>query len=253
MPASPKPWYKNPLKLAGAILAGLVLASFVYLIGQTFYFMVLIKMGKMEPLADTRFEQLRLSVSQALDKRLTEKEMVRLKEGTNPTLGNPEAKLHIVEFVDYECPYTKQVAPIVAEYMARHAEDAYLVIRDFPVSELHPFAQASALAARCAFEVDSAKYWLFQERLLATQGSDRTLEGFVQEANALGLDTNKFAECYRAGKPLPQIDSSLNLGISLNISGTPAFYFNGTVFEGAMDKDFLEVVADEARKKADAK
>ncbi|MBI5654048.1 thioredoxin domain-containing protein [Candidatus Uhrbacteria bacterium] len=253
MSATLKPWYKSPLKLAGAILGGLILASILFLIGQTVYFMVLIKMGKMQPLADTRFEQLRISVSKALDKRLSDKELARIEEGTNPTLGNPDAKLHIVEFVDYECPNTKKVAPVIAEYMARHAEDAYLIIRDYPITELYPYAQASALAARCVFDVDPAKYWSFQERLFATQGSERSLEGYVQEVKALGVDTNKFAECYRTGKYLSEINSSVLLGEGLRISGTPAFYFNGTVFEGAMDKDFLEVVADEARKKADAK
>lgn len=253
MSATSKPWYKRPAFLVSAIIGGLLAAVLVYFIGQTVYFMVLIKMGKMKPLGDTRFEQLRLSVSQALEKRLADPQIKKIEEGANPAMGNPNAKVHIVEFIDYECPYCKQTESVITDYMARHATDTYLIIRDFPVAELHPFAEASALAARCVFELDPAKYWPFKDSLFATQGENRSLEGFVQQATALGLDTNKFAECYRSGKWLDEINASVSLGDSLDIQGTPTFYFNGSSFEGALSKEFFEVVTDEARKKAAAK
>ncbi len=253
MSVTSKPWYKRPVLLALAVIGGLLAVALAYFIGQTIYFMVLIKMGKMKPPADTRFEQLRLSVAVALEKRLADPQMKKIEEGVNPTMGNPDAKVRIVEFVDYECTYCRQTESVITDYMARHATDTYLVIRDFPVAERYVFAEASTLAARCVFEIDPAKYWPFRDRLFATQGENRSLEGFVQEAKALGLDTNKFADCYRSQKWLDEINASVDLGDSLGIQGTPTFYFNGSSFEGAMDKDFFEIVTDEARKKAATK
>ena len=62
-----------------------------------------------------------------------------------PMLGNPEARIRIVEFLDYECPFCKRAAPEVRAFMTRHPDDVLLIVRDFPLESIHEHAFDAAI------------------------------------------------------------------------------------------------------------
>lgn len=243
-----KPWYKRPLTVIGAVFGGLTALLVLFLIGETIYYFVMFKTGKLKPAEPYRSQVLRASLTEAMKNTpVSADQMKRLESGDNPTLGNPDAKLRIVEFVDYDCPLTKQMAPIVREYMKENADSAYLVIRDYPSVELHPNAQLSAIAARCVIEQNESLYWDYYDWLFANQGS-HSVDSLTAGAGMLGLDVYKFGDCLDKRTGWSQIQQGLTDGFAFGVTGTPTFFFNGRVIPGgAMSAEFFKLLADETR------
>src|SRR3989344_7101547 len=148
-------------------------------------------------------------------------EKVTVEIGDSPVLGSKSAKVTIVEFSDYECPFC-----------GRHFEQTYpqlkkdyidtgkvqLVFKDFPLS-FHPQAQKAAEAARCAGE--QGKYWEMHDKLFSNQQS-LSVENEKKWAKELGLNTAKFDSCLDSGKYASAVQADSNYGQSIGVSGTPA-------------------------------
>jgi protein-disulfide isomerase len=247
-----KPWYKRPFLVAGSLLGGLVALIILFLIGETIYFMIQYKQGKLKPVEDYRSQALRASLAEAFkNHKSTPEELRRLEGKDNPALGNPDAKVRIVEFVDYDCPYCQRMASVVRDYLKLHPHDVYLVLRDFPSTELHPYAEDSAVAARCVLAQGQDQYWRYHDWLFANAGS-RSSEALSAGALSSGADIQEFMRCFEARAGWQEIQLGLADGIAFGVSGTPTFFFNGAKMAGAMEKDFFEVMVDEARKRAEA-
>ncbi|MBI2816208.1 MAG: DsbA family protein [Acidobacteria bacterium] len=141
-------------------------------------------------------------------------------EGT-AAMGDEKAPLVIVEFGDYECPYSNLHAnstlpQIVAQYV-KPAKVRYFY-KDFPLEEIHPQAFKAAEAARCAGE--QGKYWEMHDRFLR---SGKALVISEPPAN-LALDLSKFQQCMDNGKYGPQIRKDIQEAKKLGVKGTPSFY-----------------------------
>ena len=159
-------------------------------------------------------------------------EKVNVEIGDSPVLGSKTAKVTIVEFSDYECPFC-----------GRHFEQTYpqlkkdyidtgkvqLVFKDFPLS-FHPQAQKAAESARCAGE--QGKYWEMHDKLFSNQQS-LSVENEKKWAKELGLNTAKFDSCLDSGKYASAVQADSNYGQSIGVSGTPAFFINGKKLVGA--------------------
>ncbi len=145
-----------------------------------------------------------------------------------PFLGEKNAKLTLVEFFDYQCPYCArhfhQTFPqLVAEYV-KTGKVKY-VVRDFPLESIHPMAFKAAEAAHCAAE--QGKFWEMHQRLMANQGA-LDLKNLSLHAQAVGLDVAAFAQCLNSGKHAAQIRQELDDGEKAGVEGTPAFFLGVT-------------------------
>jgi len=146
--------------------------------------------------------------------------------------GDENAKVTIVEFSDYECPFCgrhfQQTYPqIVKEYV--ETGKVKLVFRDFPLG-FHPQAQKSAEAAECAGEQN--KYWDMHDKLFK-DGVSGGVSSFKQYAKDLGLDSAKFNDCLDSGKMASEVAKDMQEGSAAGISGTPGFIINGQLVSGA--------------------
>lgn len=251
--SDPKAWYKRPWLVVGAVVGALIAALVLFFVAETVYFMYMFKTGKMKPADRYVSQALRQSIAEAMKNTpVTVDQMKRLESGDNPTLGNPEAKLRIVQFVDFDCPYTKQMAEIVKGYVERNAETSYLVIRDYPMAELHPNAEISAIAARCIRSMDPSLYWPYHDWLFANQGS-HSVDALLAGAAGLGIDSFKFSACLEKRTGWTQIQQGIIDGQAFGVTGTPTYYFNGRLIQGAMSEDFFQALADETRAQTEAK
>ncbi|MFH1620819.1 MAG: DsbA family protein [Patescibacteria group bacterium] len=179
---------------------------------------------------------------------VTEEDLQRLEEGSNPTLGNPEAKVKVVEYIDLDCTYCKNSEPAARLLAENHPDDVYLIFKDFPVTELHPRAERAAVAARCVFmQNDTARYWRFHDLLFQTQGN-RTDEDLSRFAQQTGADMQKYERCYSSDQELEAVRKSVQDGMALGVRGTPTLFFNGVKIQGDMDLKSLETVVEEAMK-----
>jgi protein-disulfide isomerase len=200
-----------------------------------------------DPLADFQKRQFASSVSQTFaNAEVTDVNLERITKGNNPSLGNPDAKVTIVEFVDWGCPYCRQEAPIVRSFLKAHPDRVHLILRDFPIPELHPQAKDAALAARCVFETSSPEvFWIFHDRLFATQNS-HTAPNLRRYAKDAGVDLARYDECLVNPAIQKTIETSIEDGRAAGVNATPTFFFNGVRIPGAIDADSFEVIIQQA-------
>lgn len=143
-------------------------------------------------------------------------------KGTLPSLGDSSAKIAIIEFSDFQCPYCKryidQTFPLISKNYIEKGSVKYL-IRDYPLS-FHPKAQGAAIAGMCAQQQDS--YWSFRKILFNNMGKlDESY--YLQVSQELGLDKPLFEECLKDASHLEKITADVALGKALGVTGTPSF------------------------------
>jgi protein-disulfide isomerase len=143
-------------------------------------------------------------------------------------IGNPDAKLRIVEFGDYQCGACAFFHPIVKQIMDEYHDDVYFVWHHFPLVNTHQFAVMAASAAEAAGR--QGKFWEMHDLIMNNQqiwARGMASSAFLSYARQLGLDDEQFLRDVRDEEILERIERQYNLGISLNIRSVPSFFFNG--------------------------
>lgn len=159
----------------------------------------------------------------------------------DPSIGPAGAKLTIVEFVDYECPFCNAVSATVRELAAAYQDSVRFIIRDFPVTELHANALIAAEGAGCAEA--QGKYWPMHDRLFAAAADGGlTREEIDRAAEVSGADMPVYRACMNLRARLDEIQQDAAAGFASGVRGTPTFFFNGSRVEGAIPKDVFETL-----------
>lgn len=162
-----------------------------------------------------------------------------LETPDDPSFGADGAQLVIVEFVDYECPFCQQSSSVVRSVASRYADRVKVIIRDFPVLELHPNALLSAEALGCAEEQDI--YWAMHDRAFA-HGAPLTRDVLDGIAAQSGADMEEFSSCMASHRRLAEVEADIAAGEAAGVRGTPTFFFNGNRVEGAIPEDMFEAL-----------
>src|SRR3989338_2499977 len=162
----------------------------------------------------------------------------------DPFRGGKDAKITIVEFSDYQCPYCVRAESVVEQIMETYGNKVKFVYRDFPLPG-HQFAQKAAEASECAD--DQGKFWEYHDLLFENQQSLAT-SNLKQYAKDLGLNTEQFNSCLDSGKYTQEVRKDLNDGASYSVEGTPAFFVNGKPVVGAQPFSvFKEIIEEELK------
>jgi protein-disulfide isomerase len=140
-----------------------------------------------------------------------------------PSKGNPEAAVTVVEFTDYQCPNCASAQPTLERLIAEYGDRVRFVVRDFPL-QMHADAQKAAEAAEAARE--QGKYWDFTAIMFRNQSSLKP-EQLKEYARVIGLDVAKFGAALDSGRFADKIQRDLNDGERIGVSGTPTFFVNG--------------------------
>lgn len=156
--------------------------------------------------------------------------------GLDHVRGSINAPITIVEYGDYECPYTGGAYPVVKEIMKQFDERIYFVFRNFPLNDIHPHAQHAAEAAEAAAAQD--KFWQMHDYLFEHQKALDDAHLF-EYAKQVGLDIDKFKKEMSEHVYAPLINKSLKSGIDSGVEGTPTFFINGERYEDSWDLDTL--------------
>ncbi|MET0390075.1 MAG: thioredoxin domain-containing protein [Polyangiales bacterium] len=145
-----------------------------------------------------------------------------LAAGNAPSFGPENAKVTIVEFSDFQCPYCAQASETVKRIRDKYGDKVRFVFRQFPL----PFHQNARGAAEAALAAHAqGKFWQYHDRLFAHQGSlDRkSLEGYAQE---LGLDLPSFRKGLDDRSFDTQVEGDIALGRTAKVDGTPTMFIN---------------------------
>jgi protein-disulfide isomerase len=158
----------------------------------------------------------------------------------SPVRGAADARITLIEFSDFECPYCSAAVKQVDAVMAAYPKDVKLIYKQFPLS-MHPHAQMAAEASLAANE--QGKFWEMYEVLF--QNSRRlSAENMLSMAQQIGLDMNKFKADLDSGKFKSVIQKDLADGDAAGVYGTPAFYINGQQYNGEVTLAALKPILD---------
>jgi protein-disulfide isomerase len=180
---------------------------------------------------------------------------VKLDPGAQ-VLGDKNAPLTMVEFVDLQCPFCKKYEETTFAEIRKALIDTGKLryySRDFPL-DFHPFAMKAAVAVHCAAE--QGKFWQMRE-LLMTTGADVGTDAIARYEKSAALNAASFDACLASGKYDTQIRASQSQGSSIGVEGTPSFLIGksspdgvtGDIIVGALPFASFE----EAVKKLDGK
>ncbi len=166
--------------------------------------------------------------------------VANLDVGGRPVRGSPDAKVTIVEFSDFECPFCQRAEPTVRQVMNDYAGKVRLVYMQFPLS-FHPNAQKAAEANECAG--DQGKFWEYHDKLFDSARLDAP--SLKSQAAALGLDVVKFNSCLDSGANAAKVAAMQGMGSQNGVSGTPTFFINGQPLVGAQPYSNFKAVLDQ--------
>ncbi|MFI5394454.1 MAG: thioredoxin domain-containing protein [Candidatus Binatia bacterium] len=175
-------------------------------------------------------------------------EKISLKD--QPMRGNPDAKVTIVEYSDFQCPFcSRAYNTIESEVLKAYGDKVRLVYKNFPLSSIHPWAESGALAAACARKQSPAGFWkmydfLFQnQQEISLDNLKEKAQGVIKEA---GLDVTAFDACFDNKAALDAVKSDETEAEALGVNSTPTFFINGQKLEGAVPFENFKAVLDQA-------
>lgn len=168
-----------------------------------------------------------------------------LKE--TPVRGPKDAKVVIVEYSDYECPYCQAGQADLDKMEAEFKGKIAFGYKDIPLP-MHSLAQKAAEGTHCANE--QGKYWEFHDILFKTKQLD--VPQLKEHARTLKLDGAAFDKCLDSGATSEIVKATLSEGQALGVQGTPSFLINGRFFQGTLAYAELEKIIEEELKVAAA-
>jgi protein-disulfide isomerase len=150
--------------------------------------------------------------------------------------GPAKAPLTLVEYGDYQCPYCGAAYPVVKELQKALGKKLRFVFRNFPLTQMHPYALIAAEAAEAA--ALQGKFWEMHDILYERQG---ILEPGILPvwAKEVGLDLGQFGAAIREEGITKRIKEDRASGIQSGVNGTPTFFINGNRHDDAPDYDSL--------------
>lgn len=157
----------------------------------------------------------------------------------DPSLGPRDAKVVIVEFGDFQCPFCKQAMPVVKEILKDYGDKILFIYRDFPLIDVHPQALIAAVAGECADE--QGKFWEMHDKIFDNQAeiNEFNLKTYAAQ---IGLNNVQFGECYASGKYLKEIEEDLVAGYEAGVRATPTFFINGSMVAGVIPLSTFEQI-----------
>ncbi|MFT3706468.1 MAG: thioredoxin domain-containing protein [Archangium sp.] len=172
--------------------------------------------------------------NQAFTKRVT------LKPDERQCMGNKDAKVTLVEFSDFECPFCAAARPILEEYV-KARPNLRLCWMPYPLPQ-HPNATIASQAA--LFARDNGKFWQMHDALFDNQLS--LSEDFIKQLiTKQGLDLKAFEKVVAAKKYLDELDASKEAGRKAGVDSTPTIFFNGRKYSLGLNAESLGLAVDD--------
>lgn len=206
-------WYK---KWWGILTIFLVSIILIFIIASGFYITNLVKEIKNNQLAAGIIK----------NKNLSSEEFKKIEGEGNYWIGGANAKITIVEFGDFACPYCQKSFSKIREISLKYKNDVKIIYRDYPSRN---GSMNLAMAGRCAGE--QGLFWLMHDKLFQNQGVN-TDEEMIELAKQIGADLKRFEQCQKDKKYNTSIQKDYLDGQDLGIKGTPTWFINGYKVEG---------------------
>jgi protein-disulfide isomerase len=150
--------------------------------------------------------------------------------------GSFEAAVTLVEYGDYECPYCGAAYPVIKQIQRKMGKQLRFVFRNFPLTNMHPFAEISAEAAEAASA--QGKFWQMHDALYENQEA-LSEEMIFTLGPKIGLDMKIFTKDMESRTFKDKVRKDFMGGVKSGVNGTPTLFINGERFDQNFDGELL--------------
>ena len=240
-----KRWYKK--------WWGVIIIFFIFIVASLlliFIYQVIVYYGKVKTGEEVNKVWLTSEekAEESIDESVLSAELQRklIESSDDPFIGPKDAKVVVVEFSDFECPFCKSAYPGIKKMIREYKDSVRFIYRDFPLEGLHDNAFLAAQAAECAD--DQASFWRMHDKIFEHQ-EDLSYEKILEIADGLGLAKRNFTQCMDGNKYLREVEEDIKDGQMVGVKGTPTFFINGKKYVGALKfEDFKKIIDRELAK-----
>jgi protein-disulfide isomerase len=172
--------------------------------------------------------------------------MKKIDVAGRPVRGNPNAKVTIINYDDFECPFCARMhSTLMTEILPQYGDKVKIIYKDYPLS-MHPWAKHAANNANCLAKESGPGYWEFADYVHANQraisGNQKDVQNSFNELDHItldigkknGADATRLQACIKA-QPDAAMKASVAEGDSIGVNATPTVFVNGERLEGAVD------------------
>jgi protein-disulfide isomerase len=172
----------------------------------------------------------------------------KLKTDNQPSLGTPMAPVNLVLFTDFQCPYCREQSRILRENLIKtYPKEVRLYYKDYPLSQIHPWARPAAINARCVYNQNAAAFWDYHDFLFDKQ-ADITPANLKEKSVAWlttkGLNAAQFTKCVDSKEAEKEIDRNIADGRAVGVNSTPQLFVNGRRLGGVLEWPSLKTLID---------
>ena len=164
-------------------------------------------------------------------------------DGTSPYFGSENAKVTIVEYSDFQCPFCAKGADILKQLKTKYGKKIKIVFKNFPLP-FHNQAEKAAVAGLCAHKEGNDSFWKMHDKMFAQQ-DQLSSEGLKTMAKNIGLNEQAFEKCLEDEEILKKVKKDMQEGKEIGVKSTPTFYVNGRLINGAQSIDVFSELIDE--------
>jgi protein-disulfide isomerase len=153
----------------------------------------------------------------------------KLHPGNSPSIGPENAKITLIEFADFECPSCRALDKILRDLVASNP-DIRLVYKDFPLTDLHPWAMTAAIAGQCTYQQNPAAFWKVHNAIFDAQdviSPSNVWDKMIDLATQQALNMETFRACMSDPATSKQVEKTIEEGRTLNITATPTTFISG--------------------------
>jgi protein-disulfide isomerase len=161
--------------------------------------------------------------------------------------GPKDAKVTIVKFSDYQCPFCAQSAPLVDQMLTAYPKDVNFVYKQFPLTSIHPQAMGASKAAVAAGK--QGKFWEMHALIFENMRS-LSPEKFKELAQKLNLDMAQFEKDMNSPEVAAQVDTEMKQARAADVTGTPTFFVNGKRLMNRSPEGFKQMIDDALKAKS---
>ncbi|MFI5173736.1 MAG: DsbA family protein [Terriglobia bacterium] len=193
-----------------------------------------------------------LSLGRVLDfsRDLDAENLEKINLSDAPSRGPNNALVTLITYCDLQCPDCRAMSANLRKVFPAYSDSVRFVFKNFPLMSKHAWAEAAAVASRCAFVQRADAFWSFYDFFYTHQDSitkSNIREKALDVGKQAGLDANRFASCYDSKATLPDILKDLFEANTLGVRGTPTLLVNGRfVFNEEMTEQDYHKLIDEA-------
>lgn len=187
--------------------------------------------------------------------------MKKIDVSGRPTRGNKDAKVVIVNYDDFECPFCSRMhATLFPEIFKEYGDRVLIIYKDYPLEEIHPWAVHAAVDANCLGAQSAGAYWDYADFLHSNPhsvNSGKGREGQNEELDKLAvlegqkhnLDDSKLRTCLKT-QDEKAVRASMNEADAVGVNATPTLFVNGQKLDGAVSAEVVRAALDRALKDA---